>query len=95
MSELSKDKILKDVTPDKVEVTVPAGPRQPDTTLAVAIKKETDTLAFSKDTLMYMLYLLFKANMLSRVNLKQIFRMINQEMPKDVVKFLLEEAAKA
>ena len=90
MSELSKDK-----TPDKMEVTVPVGPNKPDVTLKVNIKKESDSLVFSKDTLMYTLYLLYKSNILGRNNLKQIFRTIDADMPRDVVKWLLEEAAKA
>jgi hypothetical protein len=86
---------MTDVTPDKAEVAIEKGPNQGTTKLAVTIKKETDSLQFSKDTLMYVLYLLFKANIIGRNNLKQIFRTVDKDMPKDVVKYLLEEAAKA
>lgn len=84
-----------DKTPDKVEVSVPVGPNKPESKLAVSIKKESDTLQFSKDTLMFQMYLLYKANVIGRNNLKQMFQVINKDMPKDVVKYLLEEAAKA
>ena len=81
-----------DKTPEKLEVTVPKGPREKDSTVTVDLKKEG--IAFSRDTVMFMLYLMFKSNMVSRVNLKQMFKIINDPIPENVAKYLLEEAAK-
>jgi hypothetical protein len=81
--------------PDKVEATVAKGPREKPATIAVQVKKEGDSLDFSKDTVFYILYLMYKSNMISRVNLKQMFGLIDQKLPENVVKYLLEEAARA
>jgi len=93
MSE-SEKRVNQEVVPDKVEAVVARGPREKDATISVRVKKEEDSLNFSKDTLFYFLYLMYKSNMVSRVNLKQMFRVVDEEMPKNVVKYLLEEAAR-
>jgi hypothetical protein len=85
---------MADKTPDKIAVSVPRGPRESESKVEVDLAKATESLAFSKDTIMYILYLMYKSNMISRTNLKQIFRIIDQKMPADVAKYLLEEAAK-
>lgn len=86
---------MPDQVPDKVEVTVNRAPNEKPTTLTVNVKKEGDSLQFSKDTLFYFLYLMYKSNMISRANLKQMFAIIDKPIPDNVVKWLLEEAAKA
>lgn len=45
---------------------------------------------------LYSIYILYKANMLSRSNVREIIEILNQPAPKDgVAKYLVNEAAKA
>lgn len=55
----------------------------------------TPSSKINKDTIFYLLYLLLSVHFISRNHLKQMLAQINQEPPKDIAKWLVEEAAKA
>jgi hypothetical protein len=54
----------------------------------------TPTLAFNKDTVLYILYLQYKANMITRQHLKTYFAIINGKHPEDIAKWLVGESAR-
>lgn len=54
----------------------------------------TPKLSFNKDTVLYLLYLQYKSNMITRTHLKSYFQLINSDHPEDIAKWLVEEAAK-
>lgn len=69
-------------------------------------KHKTDTVkvdvtpspVFDKKTVVYLIYLLYEANFLSRFNIQSLFKIINREakeLPEDIIKYLVKEAAKA
>jgi len=47
---------------------------------------------FDTNTLLALLYMLYKTNMISRNNLKQMLAEIKKEWPEDVATFLVREA---
>lgn len=49
---------------------------------------------FDVNTVFAYLYLLYKTNMISRNNLKQMLAEIKKPWPEDVVKYLVEESLK-
>lgn len=55
-------------------------------------KKE---LKFNADTIMYMLYLMYTANLLTRLHLKHMMKIIKDTPPTDIARYLVEEAAKS
>jgi Ca2+-binding EF-hand superfamily protein len=54
-----------------------------------------DTFKFDVNTVMYVLYLFYKENLLTRKHLKDMFKIVKGELPKDVIKYLVEEGEKA
>ncbi len=52
-------------------------------------------LKFNKDTAIFLIYMLYKVNMIDRNRLKNMIRVIEENLPENVVKWLLNEAAKA
>ena len=47
-------------------------------------------------SVLYLIYLLYKSNLISRTNLKEMVGIVNQDLPKEGLgKFLVNEAAKA
>lgn len=57
-------------------------------------KEKVKEIKISKDTLMYMLYLLFKSNFITRNHLRQMLNIIKQKTPEDLVKWLVQESMK-
>lgn len=55
-------------------------------------KKIDDSI--SSKTVMYILYILYKSNIITRYNLNRIFKEIKAELPEDITKYLVEEEAK-
>ena len=53
-----------------------------------------EELKLSVDTVLYMLYIWYKANLISRDNLKTLLKVIKDPIPSDVPKYLAQEAAK-
>jgi hypothetical protein len=49
---------------------------------------------FDVNTVIFMLYLRYRNNEITRRNLKQMFDIINSKHPENIAKFLVEEAAK-
>lgn len=49
---------------------------------------------FDTNTVIYILYILYKTNMLTRGHLKQIFQVIKNKAPDDIMKFLVGEVEK-
>jgi hypothetical protein len=70
------------------------GVRRPVVTLDMT-KPIDDTLDIDKDTVVYLVYLLFKTNMIARNNLRNIIDEISKPLPNEVLKWLVNEAAKA
>ena len=48
----------------------------------------------SKATILYLLYLLYRTNFISRMNLKALLAEVGEKPPKEIAKYLVEEAAK-
>ncbi len=49
---------------------------------------------FDVTTVLFFVYLLYKCNMLTRHNIRQMFKIIKGETPDDVAKYLAEEEKK-
>lgn len=47
-----------------------------------------------EETVLYVVYLLYKANMLARNNLREIVKVVGQPVPEKLVGWLVKEAAK-
>ena len=45
-------------------------------------------------TFMYTLYILFKANLITRYNLTKIFEEIKKDVPTDITQYLVNEEAR-
>jgi len=58
-------------------------------------KKIDDVLDIDKDTVVYLTYLLYKTNMIARNNLRNMLDEISKPLPDNVLKWLVNEAAKA
>lgn len=52
-------------------------------------------LNIDKDTVVYLLYLLYRTNMIARNNLRNMIDQISKPLPDNVLKWLVNEAAKA
>ena len=70
------------------------GPKVPTVVLDMT-KPIDDTLDIDKDTVVYLVYLLYKTNMIARNNLRNIIDQISKPLPDNVLKWLVNEAAKA
>ena len=55
-------------------------------------RREMSEFKFDTNTLLALLYMLYKTNMISRNNLKQMLAEIKKEWPEDVATFLVREA---
>jgi len=54
-------------------------------------KKEAQT---GSDTILFMLYILFKANLITRHNLRDLLAAIKKGPPEDAAKFLVAEVSR-
>lgn len=70
----------------------PRGERAKTETISLDAGK---ALSFDKDTVLYMIYLMYKMNWWTRNHLKHAFQIINGKHPEDIAKWLVEEAARA
>jgi len=96
-------------SPEVVGKIVPLGKAEPkvytsdDITLqgikkgsvTLDMTKKAEALDVDKDTVVYLIYLLFKTNMIARNNLRNMIDQISKPLPDDVLKWLVNEAAKA
>lgn len=46
------------------------------------------------NTVMYMIYVLYRANILTRYNLGHIFEAIKKDMPENITQYLVNEEAR-
>jgi hypothetical protein len=56
---------------------------------------EKKEFKFDTNAVMFMIYLLWKCNMLTRHNLKAILEEVKKPAPEDVIKYLVQEAGRA
>ena len=49
----------------------------------------------NKDTIVFLLYLFYKCNIITRHHIRTMFKIIDGELPGDIVKYLVEEERKA
>jgi hypothetical protein len=49
----------------------------------------------NKDTIVYLMYLLYKSNLITRLNIRHMFKIIDEEIPGDVLAYLVTEERKA
>ena len=64
------------------------------TSTETSIPTKTVTDVISSKTVMYVLYILYKSNMISRNNLSTMFDAIKGKQPEDITKYLVEEEAR-
>ncbi len=50
---------------------------------------------FNTNTVVFILYLFYKCNLITRHHLRTMFKIIKEEAPGDIMKFLVEEERKA
>jgi len=50
---------------------------------------------FDPNTIFFLLYMLYKCNILTRHHLRTMTKIIKDPIPGDIVKFLVEEAGRA
>lgn len=50
---------------------------------------------FDTNTVIYIIYLMYKNNMITRRHIKDLFAIVKQDVPSDVTKWLVEEASKS
>jgi len=81
------------VVSDEV-ATLPGTGRRPVVSLDMT-KPVDAALNIDKDTVIYLVYLLFKTNMIARNNLRNMIDQISKPLPDDVLKWLVNEAARA
>jgi len=55
----------------------------------------TEVFKFDTNTVVYVLYLLYKRNLITRHDLRGMFKIIKEPLPIDVTKYLVEEERKA
>ncbi len=53
------------------------------------------TLQINTDTILFLMYMFYKCNIITRHHLKRMLAIIKEPMPENVAKFLVEEVAKA
>lgn len=70
------------------KITAPGRP------YVVPIKKPNPH-AFDINTVVYFIYLMYKINMLTRNHIKQMFAIIKDKTPGDIMKYLVSEAEQA
>jgi len=58
-------------------------------------KEEPKPFTFDTNAVMFVLYLLFKSNIITRHHLKHMLKIIKEPLPEDVVMFIAQEAGKA
>jgi hypothetical protein len=73
---------------------LPGQPRKPVVVLDLT-KPVDGVLDIDKDTVVYLVYLLYKTNMIARNNLRNMIDQISKPLPDNVLKWLVNEAAKA
>lgn len=50
---------------------------------------------FDTNAVIFMIYLLYKANMVSRHNVAQFFKVVKDPAPSDIIEWLVEESKRA
>ena len=60
----------------------------------ISAVKPSTVFVFDKNTVVYLVYLLYKANMVTRYDIKKILKTIESPHPEDVLKYLVEEVNK-
>ena len=50
--------------------------------------------SFDKNTVVYLVYLLYKSNILDRYSVKHLLKIIEDKHPDDIIKYLVEETNK-
>ncbi len=58
-------------------------------------KVETKPFTFDANAVMFVLYLLYNANILTRHHLRTMLKIIKAPLPEDEIKFIAEQAEKA
>ncbi len=95
--EEPKDEVLKDEP--KASDTVTSDPQASLPAPGGKVIQPTEvkvTKAEEKANLFFILYILFKGNLISRMNLKHMIQLTEEELPEEgLVKYLVNEAAKA
>jgi len=56
---------------------------------------ESKEFKFDANAVMFILYLLYKDNIITRHHLKNMLKIIKEPIPNDVIKYIAEEAGKA
>jgi Ca2+-binding EF-hand superfamily protein len=54
-----------------------------------------DEFKFDTNTVTFLIYLLYKSNIITRNHMKQMFKTIQEKAPEDIMKYLVEEVAKS
>lgn len=72
---------------------LPGVGRKPMVTLDMT-KPVGEVLDIDKDTVVYLIFLLYKTNMIARNNLRNMIDQISKPLPDNVLKWLVNEAAK-
>ena len=56
---------------------------------------ESKEFKFDANAVMFILYLLYKDNIITRHHLKNMLKIIKEPIPNNVIKYIAEEAGKA
>lgn len=58
-------------------------------------EKKVDPFKFDVNSVVFMMYMLYKCNTLTRHHIRHMLKIIKDEAPGDIMKYLVEEAARA
>jgi len=65
----------------------------------IEVKKEDprpiEPFTFDTNAVMFVLYLFYKSNIITRHHLRSMMKTIKEPLPEDVIKFIAQEAKKA
>jgi len=97
------DAVSKGSQPNVGKVTKISIPVEKDPNILVAAKDKrknieldvTPSKSFNKETVLFLIYLLYSSNMITRLHVKQFLKIIQDGPPNDLAKYLVEVAAKA
>ena len=60
-----------------------------------ATRPPSQDFKFDRNTVVFVLYLLYKSNMITRYNIRNFLKIINEPLPADVLGYLVAEERKA